>query len=451
MFGKPSFLSTVVIGAILIVWSNLDHWNPWAQLIWPLVPMGIYGFNLYVYITRGNSGSADLTDSIYYVGFLFTLVSLVTSQIHFLFTSKEVDLPQLIGNFGIALTTTLAGITGRLFLVQKVEEKGSPANLGESYDQVKFNLVAEVQSFIDSMKQLKKEHRTFFEEALPGTTGAIEDLPGIIEKNLTEVGNNLSSQFSESFGSVAEELNQMVTHINDRNSVLAKQLEQDLTNNGKVAEKALKAFESQQEDSRKAIVRSIEDFQKKLEQFKPPTDLFKEAFSAYFSDVKPVLKEMREAINGFNQKTTNQGKKLEELTIVYQQVADVMGQMPARIEGFVEIPAQIGQVNEQLKTFAENLGKIPKIFKDTSEQSEKVTKDLNGYAESIKSIAEAGKAYNVTAKEQNKEHQAAAKAVNEATEVFLKTLVESLKSLNDAFKKWTIKSPKKRNMLAVNS
>ena len=67
-------------------------------------------------------------DNLYYLGFLFTLVSLIYALIH-LFMLEDRDTPLdertyvLIGNFGIALLSTVAGILGRLILHDGSEER----------------------------------------------------------------------------------------------------------------------------------------------------------------------------------------------------------------------------------------------------------------------------------------------------------------------------------------
>ena len=67
-------------------------------------------------------------DNLYYLGFLFTLVSLIYALIHlFILEDRNTPLDErtyiLIGNFGIALLSTVAGILGRLILHDGSEER----------------------------------------------------------------------------------------------------------------------------------------------------------------------------------------------------------------------------------------------------------------------------------------------------------------------------------------
>lgn len=70
-------------------------------------------------------------DNLYYLGFLFTLISLIHALINlFLFEESGADLAErtytLIGSLGIALMSTVAGILGRIILHDKSEDRTFP-------------------------------------------------------------------------------------------------------------------------------------------------------------------------------------------------------------------------------------------------------------------------------------------------------------------------------------
>ena len=61
-----------------------------------------------------------LGDNIYYLGFLLTLVSL--SYTLYKFTSLNNEIDQIIENFGIALSSTLIGVVGRVYFNQTQDD-----------------------------------------------------------------------------------------------------------------------------------------------------------------------------------------------------------------------------------------------------------------------------------------------------------------------------------------
>ena len=62
-----------------------------------------------------------LGDNIYYLGFLLTLVSLAYTLYKFTSSNNEID--EIIQNFGIALSSTLIGVIGRVYFNQTRDEE----------------------------------------------------------------------------------------------------------------------------------------------------------------------------------------------------------------------------------------------------------------------------------------------------------------------------------------
>ena len=83
---------------------------------------------LYYYRSRRRERLRLAGDNLYYLGLLFTLGSLIMALVQlFVFETDEGDLRQrthdLIGNFAIALSSTVAGIFGRILLHSAEDEK----------------------------------------------------------------------------------------------------------------------------------------------------------------------------------------------------------------------------------------------------------------------------------------------------------------------------------------
>lgn len=113
-FDKLGFLIATAIGAGgIIVLKVLGLPQPVVTLF-PLVVMGLYALILWR-APRLQLRDDQAGDNIYYLGFLFTLVSL--SHALYVFT-PEAGATQIIGNFGIALATTIFGLALRVVFNQ---------------------------------------------------------------------------------------------------------------------------------------------------------------------------------------------------------------------------------------------------------------------------------------------------------------------------------------------
>jgi hypothetical protein len=108
------FFGVVVLGAGYIVFSKLNGFSALQVTLVPVLIMIAYasalGLARLFRLRDDQSG-----DNLYYMGFLFTLTSLAVSLYQF---SSEGSAEQIVQNFGIAIGSTIAGITLRIFFNQ---------------------------------------------------------------------------------------------------------------------------------------------------------------------------------------------------------------------------------------------------------------------------------------------------------------------------------------------
>src|SRR5258708_6900042 len=108
------FFFVVATGAAYIVFAKMEGFS---ALQVTLVPVGVMiGYALLLGVARLFRLRDDQSgDNLYYMGFLFTLTSLAVSLYQF---SDVGSAEQIVQNFGIAIATTIAGITLRIFFNQ---------------------------------------------------------------------------------------------------------------------------------------------------------------------------------------------------------------------------------------------------------------------------------------------------------------------------------------------
>lgn len=156
------------------------------------------GYILYCGTRKYEVRAEILGDNIYYMGFLFTLVSLAYTLYKFTSTDNEID--QIIKNFGIALTTTLIGVVGRVYFNQTKDET---AHESASLTDVNVDLAEELardrailaSEFLAS-QQLVQQQALALGDSIRQTGEALATLSG----QLTEI--------ARSTGLVSEQLAQ---------------------------------------------------------------------------------------------------------------------------------------------------------------------------------------------------------------------------------------------------
>lgn len=186
-------------------------------------------------------------ENLYYMGLLFTLVSLIYSLIVlFVFNSGGDDVEKrvynLAGSFGIALVSTFAGILFRILLLQKTLSQGE----GELEEQARRNLVetarklrqeltqtiadmgglrrAIVQAANDAVRESAKAHGDVIRDAKKAASekvGIFADMTGKIGDKLASAGDDIAA----AAGNVKKLLDDMAKQ--------QKQQHQDLIARGK--------------------------------------------------------------------------------------------------------------------------------------------------------------------------------------------------------------------------
>ena len=94
-----------------------------------------------------------LGDNFYYLGFIFTLASLSASLLQLRTASHNID--DLLGNFGIALVTTVVGVAGRVLFVQMRGE------INDVEDRVRRDLVSASADLRAQLVIALREFETF--------------------------------------------------------------------------------------------------------------------------------------------------------------------------------------------------------------------------------------------------------------------------------------------------
>ena len=197
------WLSILGFGILLILLSNLvagsGGW--WTATILATL-MLVYGWEAHRnrYVSDDTKG-----DGFYYLGLLFTFASLVPALIVFARgrivvgngDSVETMLP-LIGNFGIALTTTIVGLAGRVFFAMRHDSSGDSAKNA-------------MESTIDNIQKLGSEIGKLKSKIAKAGLG-MQVLVAPLErsaKTLEEATGNIVSSF-ENADTAASELPKLV-------------------------------------------------------------------------------------------------------------------------------------------------------------------------------------------------------------------------------------------------
>lgn len=159
---NPSLLPCFAAGLVAIVLLRMvipGHWGASVAAVSALAI--IFWLGLHYYKNFPGQKLLQAGDDLYYLGLLFTLISLMYSLVVIFLIfgeegSQENRIDNLIGSFGIALVSTVGGILGRIILQGKADIDG-PAE--EPLDDILDKLRAASNAAADELMRVRMQMR----------------------------------------------------------------------------------------------------------------------------------------------------------------------------------------------------------------------------------------------------------------------------------------------------
>ena len=208
---KILFFITYVIGAV-ITFLNPNFLGEFTSAL--LLTVLMFGYLASIFIVKKKTGSfvrdEQMGDSFYYLGFLFTLTALVFS----LFNLGTEGVNDLLKKFGVAITTTLIGLIGRIIFSQ----------FRESLDEMKEKAESQISAAARKLNvQLESSINILREQSIiiaKNTDKTLQDsslsLRRFMEENnkILQDSTNQSKNVIDEFNKNAQEVSKNLSKIN---------------------------------------------------------------------------------------------------------------------------------------------------------------------------------------------------------------------------------------------
>ena len=201
---KNAFLIMLFSGFCWIAASSLIKLPVFLVVSGPCALMALYT----VYFSLGSSSDAlrdQFADSLYYMGFLMTIASLIASLFSFGEGGRALKGGEVLAQFGIALTTTLLGLTGRIYFAHFSFTVDSAAAEAEA------SLVGRTNTFIRELEissEAFSAMRMRFEEQIVGSANHASNL-------LNSLSDTAHSELKAVASETRADLNMTVSGLND--------------------------------------------------------------------------------------------------------------------------------------------------------------------------------------------------------------------------------------------
>lgn len=278
------FFAVVVVGSGYIIFSKLHDFGALAVTAVPVLIMVGYGLLLGARLFRLRDDQSG--DNLYYMGFLFTLTSLAVSLYQF---SAAGSAEQIVQNFGIAIASTIAGITLRILFNQMrrdpVEvEATARLELAEASRRVKRELESAILEFGYFRRMTQQSIGDALDEVRESIGKAHEQLAGELKK-LAATASMPFQEASQRSGETLDGLNERTVQVLDVSKQLVHEGEQLAKNTT-------------------SIVRAVDALFARLASQQTPEQIVE-------TKLAPMIQSLTLAVNSLNKNAETQARNME--------------------------------------------------------------------------------------------------------------------------------------------
>ena len=361
---KYLFLVALVLGVVFILLGGFTD-KTYLSVILTISVMIAYFLVGQKIVERELLTNEQFADSNYYLGFLFTLISLASSL--YILSNGSMEgglLTRLIGQFGISISTTIVGLSLRIYLLSF-----SP-NIGSNIESFNLMIMEKLQMLNDHIGHSIDQTKTF--------SNVIDDKVNLfIDQTLKSV-EKYNERLVESLDQ--HSINNIFAKIyEDMDAIHAKQEErvdkiyENITNYHE-------RYETQTQSSVKAFQGSITDSEKWISEFND--SMGKSAGSIANSNT-----EMRKVIHNFDDFVRGLPKLFAEVNSLFEEssktlTSDLENKNRELIERFID---QKDRQNKILleRVLGENQKVIQSFISNGESQSSEIIKKLNSLNEEV--------------------------------------------------------------------
>jgi exonuclease VII small subunit len=298
-----------LIGCVFIAVSKLSGLNPFISMMFPIILMLGY-LGLSWYSGRIRLHDEQTGDNLYYMGFLFTLSSLGVSLYQF---TSDGSMDDVVRNFGIAITSTIVGISLRILYNQTRRdvldiERATRHDLASMTRRVRAELENTSREFVD-----------FRRVNTQMITEGFDDMLQHMEQTNTQV--------TETVGKMAEEA--------------IRPMKEASVKFGSVADTAFEQIVSKLT----GIVQNIENAAKKIDDVMLPEAVIRNEFA-------PMVKELSTSMHAYIAKNeasmTAQNARFDAVMSGLEKVTDTMSKSILLMEKAVVASAKVQQNTDSM-------------------------------------------------------------------------------------------------------
>jgi hypothetical protein len=315
-------------------------------------------FAIGMLVSRASRNTERLGDACYYLGFLFTMWSLFFALQPWARGSESISSSYIVVQFGIALLTTLVGMSLRIFLIQNRrtvadQEEEARASIAELTDQ----LVTTLQRSVRAVEPLQTN---LFANA---------------EKAVAEMLSNSAKAVAEMGQSAVDSVSKILAEL-EHTQASAQQ--KSLANLDTILEDSGTKFKTRIQSAVDQFSSEIDIISDKVRQIDVPTDVIARQLSVVTNDILGGAREFRTGVNA--------------ATVDVQQsiaaIAERISQITGQLTGIRDSVGRATAMNKKLSAAYEGVSEASIQFASTMTAASQGLAQFSGSATEARSAVD---------------------------------------------------------------
>ncbi|WP_426122472.1 hypothetical protein [Pararhizobium sp. PWRC1-1] len=373
--GPIVVFAALTFGGMAFIWTaKTFEWNTYVVTAVPICLMLFY-FGLSFVANGLRLHNEQAGDNLYYMGFLYTLSSLGVSLYRF---TDAASIDDIVRNFGIAVTSTIVGITLRILFNQM---RRDPLDIERSVRHELAEMTRKVRTELDSSAREFSSYRRTSSEML---SEGFEEIARQAEKSGEAVQKAIEAVSREAIRPIQEAAEKLAIIMDANNKVV----EERAKANNELAEVALAKLQ-ETSNSLSGIIASfggqVEAAGERLAGMRLPEDVLK-------VELTPVLAAIAELgelqAKRLNETAVNSREQAERMT----QALLPLDRLPERLDASLK---PLDKLPEAMRAGYQAMDQVPakieaslKPFEGMGDKIELALKPLSGVAKRVSTAAD---------------------------------------------------------------
>lgn len=349
----------------------------------------------------------SIVDAVYYLGFSFTLIILITTFINVggsnvepavQFDSNLNKLYDILNRFCFGLFTTGYGLIARIQLSNLVEiEEADPEGLQERLNMKTIGLINVLDGGISSMDSLiQQSHRTIL-DSLNASNKSIQESTILLSSDTAEVSKKIRSlskkieeqvpffEFKESTDGVKDHLFKTTESIDEVNLSIAG-INSSFIEANKTSSQVINSMNDsiQKINSQYVeVISKINEFGNNLSQLNSQVGINSNNLASYTS----AISKSEEPANNFSQSLITINQSIDSLAL---KTNFLIQTIESNVSGFSELTSEISRVKSASQAVTSTINvQSSDLFRELKESNVSIANQLNDLSQSFGSLKQA--------------------------------------------------------------